>query len=79
MGQFTPNLHTPNTRWLAYHGFAHFDTKIGEGAQLLSYSHMVDHMSIMLIFQVNLIGQKYFLGRYNKAFYCASLPSFANI
>ena len=30
--------------------FAHFDMRIGEGAQLLSCSHVVDHTSIPLIF-----------------------------
>ena len=36
--------------------------RIGEGAQVLSYSNLVDHTCIPLIFQVNLIGQMYFFG-----------------
>jgi hypothetical protein len=32
------------------------------GSQLLSCSHLVDHTSIPLIFQVNLMDQKSFLG-----------------
>ena len=35
--------------------FAHFGTRIAESSELLSCSHLVDHTSIPLIFQVNLI------------------------
>ena len=42
--------------------FAHFGMKIHGGAQLLSFPHPMDHRSILLIFQVNLIDQKSLLG-----------------
>lgn len=42
--------------------FAHFDMRIYEGAQLLSCYHVVGHTNIPLIFQVNLIGQKFVFG-----------------
>ena len=35
--------------------FAHFGMRIGEGGRVLSCSHLVDHTSIPLIIQVNLI------------------------
>jgi hypothetical protein len=46
------NLDVPHARWLAY----------CEGVELLSCSYPVDYTSIFLIFYVNLIGQRSFLG-----------------
>ena len=54
--------------------FAHFGMRIGGGPQLLSCSHLVDHTSISLIFQVNLIGQTSFLG--DKTWYFLCITSF---
>ena len=42
--------------------FAYFVMRIYGGVQLLSCCHPMDHTSILLIFQVDLIGQRSFLG-----------------
>ena len=55
-------LHTTNARWLSLLCFAHFCTRVYGGAQLLACSHLVDHISISLVFYVNFIGQISFLG-----------------
>jgi hypothetical protein len=55
--------------------FAHFCMGICGDAQLLSCSRLVEHTSIPLILQVNLIGQRSCLGDKNIAFSCAPLPS----
>ena len=52
MGQFTFS----NAKWLAYRGLHISGMRIGEGAQLLSFSHLVHCTSISLIFQTTLIG-----------------------
>ena len=46
--------------------------RICGGAQLLSCSHLVDYTSIPLIFQVNLIGRRSFLGIKYGTFLCIS-------
>jgi hypothetical protein len=50
------NLHTPYVRWLANYGLHIFGMRICGYARLLSCSHPVDHTTIRLIFQVNLVG-----------------------
>ena len=46
-------------------------------AQLLNGSHLVDHTSILLIFQVSLIGQRFFLGGKKKTWhFLVHPPSF---
>ena len=56
--------------------FTNFGMRICRGAQLWSYSHLVDHTSIPLIFHVNLISQKYFFwwGLKHGIYLC--IPSF---
>ena len=75
MGQFTySKCKLANLLW-----FAHLCINICGGAQLLSCSHPMYHPSIMLIFQVNLIGQESLLGDKTKHFSCTCLPSIAII
>ena len=50
------NLHTLDARWASLLWFAHFTMRICGGMQLPSCSYLVDHISIPLIFQMNLIG-----------------------
>ena len=58
MGQFTySKCKVASQLW-----FAHLGKKFGGGAQLLSCSHLLDHISIPLIFHANLIGQRPFQG-----------------
>ena len=58
MGWFTySKCRVPSLLWLA-----HFGMRSCTCAQLLSSSHLVDHTSIPLIFQVNLIGQRFVSG-----------------
>ena len=56
------SLRTPNARWLAYSGLHISAWEFCRGGQLLSCSHQVDHTSIPLIPQVNLIDQRSFFG-----------------
>ena len=69
------SLHTPNARWLAFWNLHVFDMRIFGVVQVLSCSHLVDHISIQLIFKVNLINQRSFFGRLKMTFSCASLPT----
>ena len=52
--------HTPSARWLDYCGLHLLMREFVEDAWLLSWTHLVDHTSIPLIFQVNLIDQRSF-------------------
>ena len=56
MGHCTyPNCQVVSLLW-----FAHFGMRTYGDAQLLSCCHVVDHISILLILHVNLIGQRCF-------------------
>lgn len=69
MGQFTySNCKVASSLWLA-----HFVQRICGDAQLLSFSHLVVHTKIPLIFQMNSIVQMSFFGG-GMPFSCASLP-----
>ena len=52
------NLHTPNARWVAQYSMHIHGMKICGGAHLLSWCHLVDYIGILLIFYVNLMGQR---------------------
>ena len=63
------NLRTPNAKVASLLWFARFGTRIDEGTQMLSCSHLVDHTYILLISQVNLIGQRSFLENKTSHFF----------
>ena len=68
-------LHTPNARWLAWCGLHIFATRICGGAQLMSYSHLADLTSVMLIFQVHLIGHRSLQGNKTWHFFFLCITS----
>ena len=72
------DLHTPNARWLACYGL-HILAWICGGAQLLRFCHLLDHTSIQLFLQLNVIGRRYFLGDITRFFFPFLIFSFFDI
>ena len=72
------NLHTLDARCASLLWFAHFTMRICGGMQLSSCSYLENHISIPLIFQMNLIGNGPFRGDetwiFIILFFC--IPSF---
>ena len=54
------DLHTPNARWLAYCGLHFLAWEFVKVVNCWVVPHLVDHTSILLFFQVNLVGQRFF-------------------
>ena len=61
-----------------YVWLAHFGMRIWGGAQLSSCSHLMNHTSITLVFQENLIGQRSLQGEKHGIFLC-TLPSIVSV
>ena len=60
---------TLDARWASLLWFVYFSMRICGGVQLLSCSSLVDHISISLILNVNLIGRRSFFGGIKHEFF----------